>query len=540
MSIECAGKQQENSENTVQSMMGKRTNIYRVINGNTCDEQYLRPEAIVLQHEVGSIWYELLVELDVKFKKILLATENHVLLAVVDNLFVDHESVNYVVGRIASVQLRLKELIGRGLAPALACNAYRLMIQEYSFLKNCLTWCSASSDQSGCVMFFDPRENTSSAVNYERYGSLSLREAEQSLLQGMGFNSDTHDLLLTSSGQAAYTVIESFLLDTVLFAGTRVVTSPYIYFEAQEQLKRLKHIELICAESWGLDEFIDVVNSARARVFFIDPMANNISLDICDFKSLAKKIELFDWRDKWLVIDGTMVSGGMDVFTVFNAENHPSILYYESGTKYLQLGLDLQMLGVVVASKKHISQMSIHRRNTGTVLYQSGVGKFPVYSRELYLRRMSILSDNAQFFKKMLLANSHIAAHTDLSYPSNWFDLGWKHGGCVVALKMKNEAFNDRVLLELFIDVLLQRCRECRVPITKGVSYGFITTRVSATAMADDMPSYLRFSIGEEDSLLMERLTNIIVSTLSDYLEQLSFAPEALFIDEHSTQELVF
>lgn len=105
---------------------------------------------------------------------------------------------------------------------------------------------------------------------------------------------------------------------------------------------------------------------------------------------------------------------------------------------------------------------------------------------------------------------------------------------------MKNEAFNDRVLLELFIDVLLQRCRECRVPITKGVSYGFITTRVSATAMADDMPSYLRFSIGEEDSLLMERLTNIIVSTLSDYLEQLSFAPEALFIDEHSTQELVF
>jgi len=43
----------------------------------------------------------------------------------------------------------------------------------------------------------------------------------------------------------------------------------------------------------------------------------------------------------------------------------------------LQLGLDLQMAGIVLAEKQYSSELNTLRRNTGTVMYQTGVAKFP-------------------------------------------------------------------------------------------------------------------------------------------------------------------
>jgi threonine dehydratase len=51
------------------------------------------------------------------------------------------------------------------------------------------------------------------------------------------------------------------------------------------------------------------------------------------------------------------------------------------------------------------------------------------------------------------------------------------------------------------------------------VSFGFSITRVSAAAaMADNMPPFLRFSLGEESTKHMQKLVNTVVLTLSDFL----------------------
>ncbi|MFW0756664.1 PLP-dependent transferase [Pseudomonas sp. H11T01] len=466
----------------------------------------------------NQIWPDLLQQLTVKFEKLIAETERHQRFAITEGLSLEQSSIDYVLERTSNSLTRLNRLTSQELPHTSACHAYRLMIQEYAFLRNSLAWCSASNNQSGCIMFFDPQENSSSAVNYDRYGSIQLREVEINLLQSLGFNNETNDLLLASSGQAAYTIIESFLLGSVFLKGTRVVTSPYIYFEAFEQLERLHHVELIRSCSWELDDLVALVQTTNASVIFLDPVANDRNLNILDFKVLASKIVPYDWKDKWLVIDGTMVSGGVDVFEIFGAENHPTVLYYESGSKYLQFGLDMQMAGIVVAPKKYSSQLATSRRSTGGVMYQSGVTKFPEYDRSMYLRRAQLLSKNARHFTKGLLDNNFLTTRLDVAYPWNWRELGWQHGGGVVTITMKAAKLNNRTRLEEFIHMLLQRCRENHIPMTQGTSYGFSTTRVSANTMADDMPAHLRFSIGEEDPYLMQCLVDIVVSTLCGFL----------------------
>ncbi|MNN34469.1 hypothetical protein D3C81_1482760 [compost metagenome] len=222
-----------------------------------------------------------------------------------------------------------------------------------------------------------------------------------------------------------------------------------------------------------------------------------------------------------------MVSGGLNAFEIFNVNNHPSILYYESGSKYLQLGLDMQMAGIVVSSIQHFQSLSTCRRNTGGVMYQYGISRFPEYDRSMYLRRMTTLSNNAKLFTTLFAASTYLTRRINLSYPSNWSQLGWHHGGGVVTISMKEQHLNDRTLLEQFIGNLLQRCRENNIPMTKGVSYGFSTTRVSATSMADDMPPYLRFSIGEENTTQIQIMTDAVIRSLCDFLKSHDLANKA-------------
>jgi hypothetical protein len=466
----------------------------------------------------NNMWCELLYQLKVRFKHLMTMTMHHRHSTLMEGLSVEKDSVDYVFDRLISCVAQLNNLTSKRLSHTSARHAYRLMIQEYYFLRISLTWCSARNDQSWCVMFFDQVENNSAAANYDRYRVSQLRKVESKL--SLSFDSDTekNDMLLALSGQEAYTIVESFLLGSVFQEGARVVTSPDIYFEAFEQLEKLKYIELIRLPSWCIDDLIELVDSSDAAFVFIDPSVNNETLNIYDLQILANKLDRKDWSKNWLLIDGTMVSGGIDVFSIFSADNHPTILYYESGSKYLQFGLNMQVPGIAVTPDAHRAQLSISLKSMGGVVYPSAESKLPEYSRSMYLDRMRLLSNSAELFVNVLGAQSYLKGHINIAYPLKWRELGWDHGGNVVSIFMKSSELNDLVFLEKYIDVLLHYCREANIPITKGVNYGYSTTRVAATAMAVDMPAYLRFSIGEEEPFLLKRLIGTVVHTLRLYI----------------------
>jgi threonine dehydratase/cystathionine beta-lyase/cystathionine gamma-synthase len=474
-----------------------------------------------------NIWPELLDNLEEDTHKFVDDLKRHKEYLADQGLDNDPKIVEYLEKQLNATDEMLAYCRQNETAPWQVRDAYRVLIQNYSYLRNSLAWCSASSDQSRKVMFFDPAENNSSAVNYDRYGSILLREREFGLLQALGYDPEKVDLLLTSSGQAAYSVIESYLLREGLPPNPTVVASPYIYFEALEQINSLKNVNFLQSSSWNLKDIVNLVEVSNADALMIDPLANLGTLHVTDFRELAKLLDDKDWSKKWLVVDGTMVSGGVNLFDIFDKPNHPRVLYYESGSKYLQFGLDLQMAGVVISERELSPELARHRRNTGSVMYQSAVTRFPRYDRSQFLSRMRRLSSNADIMRSELTAFDPEGSKIEVAYPAMWKEMGWAHGGGVVSVMMKDEGLNNRACLDFLIDRIMVECRKDNLALTKGVSFGFSTTRLSAAAaMADDMPPFLRFSIGEESPDDMRKLGQAVTRSLEFFFQTYSPATE--------------
>ncbi|MCL2469134.1 MAG: hypothetical protein FWF24_02755 [Alphaproteobacteria bacterium] len=390
-------------------------------------------------------------------------------------------------------------------------NALRVALQEFSFLRGSLSWSSASHAQSQCPMFFSPSENGAVSANYDRYGSLYLQEREEILASALGHSPQTTTLLLTSSGQAAFSVIESFLFKDALPDRPVIVSMPYIYFEGLEQLSLTKNASFFRTASWSPKNIIDLANEKKADVVFIDPLANLGCLPSIDLKEFASELTGMDWSDRWLVIDGTLISGGINVFDVFNRSHHPKVLYYESGSKYLQLGLDLQMAGAVVCPKQLTESISNHRRNTGGVMYLHALTRFPKYSRKQFLDRMTRLTKNAETLYATLLINKNLSDKLCVAFPSEWESLGWSHGGGLVAVTMKDATLNNRSNYNEVIDNIFKNCKVKGLPFTRGTSFGFSTFRVAAiTEVPDEVPPFLRFSVGDGDTKETALICNAI------------------------------
>ena len=141
---------------------------------------------------------------------------------------------------------------------------------------------------------------------------------------------------------------------------------------------------------------IQLVEENSAEALFVDPLSNLGTFHATDFHKFSKLFEDHNWSNKWLIIDGALISGRLNVFEIFNKPQHPHILYFESGSKYLQLGLDLQMAGIVFVEKQYSSELNTFRRNAETVIYQTGAAKFASYNREQFLARMLRLTKNAE------------------------------------------------------------------------------------------------------------------------------------------------
>ena len=465
-------------------------------------------------------WQEIVSNLAEDTNKLGYDIDTHVEYATIENLELYEDILEYLKLQIKQLEAFLNSAcISTDIWHKRAM--YRIALQNFSYLKNSLAWCSASSSQSKRIMFFTPAENNDNAVNYDRYGSLLLKQRELILQRSLGFDTEKTELLLASSGQAAYTIVESFLLRNVMSSHPTVVTCPYIYFENLEQIQAIKSINLVVSDSWELSDLIQLVEKYSAEVLFVDPLANLGTLHTTDFNKFANLLKGHDWSNKWLVVDGTMISGGINLYSIFTEPTHPHILYFESGSKYLQLGLDLQMAGVVVAEKQFASDLNVHRRNTGTVMYQSGVTKFPLYNREQFLSRMLRMTRNAELLRDSLYTLNIESERINVTFPSNWRTLGWKHGGGVVAVTFKNEGLNNRPCLEYLITLIIEECKKHNIPFTKGVSFGFSTTRVSAAAaMAQDRPPFLRFSIGEESDFEMNEICRMILNSFYKFFDE--------------------
>ncbi|KFH48652.1 hypothetical protein ACRE_003470 [Hapsidospora chrysogenum ATCC 11550] len=377
---------------------------------------------------------------------------------------------------------------------------YRALVQLQSLVGSFYERASPAYDQSKTVWWFDPSYHKSEGLNYDRYGASDVKDLEARILKalGLGHEKQPLKLLLTSSGVAAFTVLQQFVMSKVVTAGDTIVISPYLYFECFDHLRLLNHVKVVNADSFAAEDIIAAAEKHNAKAIYLDPMANTLGLETTDVRRFSQLVHGREgWSDRFIIIDGTLVSGGMPVYDWFDGPRQPTVLYYESAHKYIQMGMDIVMCGFLVYPEVFHETLGLIRQVTGTTLYSRQANVLPPIDLQIHQSRMHRLTTNAEKLYHLLEKQSSGGLAT-FNFPVHWRRMGWGHGGNVVTIRLLGgEHMNKRPSLDMFTSLVLRAAEEENVGMTKGGGLGFSVTRIwPSTPFIRNEDPYMRISVG--------------------------------------------
>ncbi len=400
-----------------------------------------------------------------------------------------------------------------------------------AYVRNCLEWAAKSYAQSHRVQFFGTQTEVWPTMHYDRNGTHpSVLRVERQLLALLGLPAQDYGIGVTSSGMSAFSWVEAFLLRDRLAAGDRILLAPYIYFEAAQQLTALPHLRAERASGYAVDEIVDDVVRLRPKVVFVDPLANNVRQRMFDLPELFRRLREVVTERITVVIDGTMVGASLPV-ELFASDDRIEVIYYESCTKYLQLGMDFALAGLVVYPVELTERFDMLRRNSGAVLARHNAELFPRYEAPLHERRMRRIWANAERLATLLLADPRVSEAGEVHHPAlaHHPDVqlarSVPYGSGIVTFLYHDRARNDWQNLNEVVDQVIAHAQRSGVQVTKGVSFGYSVPRVWAQAVStseperkyvlplDDEPQFLRLYVGDR-GFQLDGLADAIASAI--------------------------
>ncbi|GAA3728790.1 hypothetical protein GCM10022225_07710 [Plantactinospora mayteni] len=376
-------------------------------------------------------------------------------------------------------------------------------------------WRSPGYDQSAALSALDLGALGSPGVNYARYEQPGVARIERQILGLCGLDPSTHTVLLTSSGMAAFALLCGTLFG---HSGVRsVLTAPYLYFEGEEMLSSWLGRRAVVAGSYDAAAIAEQALATGSDAVFADPLGNHAEQRMVDVELLA---ELLSRRDDppWLVVDGTMLPAATARALTAMLPDHAA--YYESCSKYLQLGLDMAMAGMVVVPRALEARARRARRNLGLGLDRYAAELFPRFSPEQFERRLRGAEQSAL----------RVARGLQSGLPADRFTVRFpglpehpdhalarrvgRTGSNVTVMPLVERASRDQ--LEPVVDEVLRKARSIGLPLVKGVSFGFLTSRLSAaSAMAEGTPPFLRLAVGPCTPDAADLLAKTVLSVLA-------------------------
>ncbi|EKE27896.1 MAG: hypothetical protein ACD_3C00135G0004 [uncultured bacterium (gcode 4)] len=401
---------------------------------------------------------------------------------------------------------------------------YRSFLHLIMVIEMIFDYRSASYDQSLDSMFFSLESQDSPNVNYNRYESKYTSNLELQLSEILWINNEKNSVTVASSWMAAFNLIENYLVKYVLSPWDTLLVPNYIYFESEEQIKRLYWINFVKWDTYSTNEIISMILSHRPKVVFLDPMTNTLELNMIDIQKIIEQISNKTDYKIHFVVDWTMVSWAINPFN-FNIGDNAEIFYYESCSKYLQLWLDMSMWWLVVTNVNHKNHFNRLRRNAWWIMYDGSVHMFPYFTRNEHIIRMKRFTRNWLFITNLINWDDRLKWKVNAIFPletthefheiaKNYDFIWW-----VLTFKFNNIFLNQRDILNACIDRIIKKSTENWVSITKWVSFWFSLPRISAAAAMNELdPPFLRLSVWDRSLTETELLAKVIIESFIEHI----------------------
>lgn len=413
----------------------------------------------------------------------------------------------------------------------------RVAIQSIASINLYLSWRSPLYSQSMTPQFFNLQDQQSKRILYERWEHKEIERIELQMLKIFGLSDSEFGCTVVNSGMAAFSLVESFLIRNFLKHGDSIVMSPNIYFESREQLRSLNWLKIIESKSYNYKDIIKLVEIHQAKAIFVDILTNTEEQRMVDIPSL---LDYFHHCTNCplLIIDGTMLPCATIPY-IISFPKKENIFYFESCSKYLQLGLDMSIAGILIYDVKLKHKLDILRRNMGLMLSEHNAHLFPIYKKKQLMDRIHRIESNACIIAGRLSADKEIIETYDIIYPnlSNHPDHSLaqkidRYGGCII-FKCKIKDSKLLLQIKMLAEILMKNARANKVPIGQGLSFGFSFPRVhidvictvdESSNKSNKTTGFLRLYHGDQ-AKLNEPLIKLLTTSLKEH--------KTLFFDQN-------
>ena len=380
-------------------------------------------------------------------------------------------------------------------------------------------WVCGAYDQSTLAQHFTA-SNYDCEIKYDRYESGRAKELETQIGNLMNFGDHT-DVLMTSSGMAAYHVIDAYLRKDVLKANDAVLIVGDLYSEVTESALKGFQGNTNRSKSTDIDAIVKEIEDQNARVVYLDYMENRVGMRFCDVEKVIEKFsEKHPDREITFVIDGTMTSGGDQPFKAARSDN-VEVLYHSSCCKYLQFGQDVTSAGFLAFSQNMRSTFDDIRRAQGAILYDQNAWAFPDVSAPAYHMRMKRMTRNALVTAEVISGYHELKGFVEpvfpglLSHPNH--DSAQHHTclGNLMTFKFNTDYDPDKDALNRFITDYLKQAKRDKIDIVNGESFGFGIPRIYVGwTPSNNFKPFLRLSAGDRDIETVQKTAHSLAKQL--------------------------
>jgi len=390
----------------------------------------------------------------------------------------------------------------------------RVAIQSIAALHLYLSWRSPVYSQAILPQFFNLYDQETKRVLYERWSHKEVNRIETQLLKVFGLSNEQFSCTVVNSGMAAICLVESFLIRNLLKPGDSILLSPHIYFESNDLLKSLNWLNVIEAESYDYKYLIDTIENNNIKAVFINTLTNTSEQRMVDIEFLLDHFKKHK-NCPAFVIDGTMLPCAINLSYIASFKKKENVFYIESCSKYLQLGLDMSIAGVLVYDAKLKTKFNTLRRYMGLILTEHNSHLFPVYKQKQLMNRISRIESNAGKIAYDLSIDPEIMQIYEVIYPGLNTHPDYllakrikRYGGCVVFKFKITEDTDLAKKPQILIDIIINNAKLYKIPIAYGLSFGFsfprICLEINAVPTEDKRMRnvyFLRLYVGDQGSL---------------------------------------
>jgi cystathionine beta-lyase/cystathionine gamma-synthase len=313
---------------------------------------------------------------------------------------------------------------------------------------------------------------------------------------------------VTSSGMAALSTVIAMLHRKHGVSQT-IMVGKHSYFQNLEALSN-SFVNVIIFDEIDELEWQRTIKKEQPLAVFVDSMCNEGELTAPPIFRIAAWMKNNVKKESYLVLDNSMVATAFPFRKLLGYKSLKlNIVVWESLNKYYQFGMDRTTGGIVWGNFKLSMKMLHARFHAGTILSDIQTAMLPTPNYRVMKQYLERIENNALLMQGLLAemvskkrVKEVIRAQTEYGF----------NGAQIVIEFVKNPAYEQ---IQKMIKKMIIKARREGIQLAAGTSFGMPNTRVYLTARQTGFAKmFLRISVGTEETETIERLAEVIASSL--------------------------